>query len=468
MRDNKKYLLLCFCLPILLSSCSVGTKYVRTDLELPENYRDHTTVTGDTLLLPWKIFFKDPMLTKLIEKALEKNSEISNAVLSVRQMDLLYRQAKLQLLPSIDLNAGGSRNWFSKNSANALSGQVSKYSDDYNAALNLSWEADIWGKAGMQKEDALAGFFAQKENLSALKTRIIVQVAQAYYNLLTLDEQLVTARRNTELCDSTLRIIRLQFNSGQENSIAVELAEGQKKTAELLMPVVMQNIVVQENALNILCGSYPDSVERSGYASAALPDEVLPSGVPAMLLSRRLDLKAAEWAVVSANAKSGLAKAAMYPSFSLTASSGINSSLWNKWFDLPGSLFENLSANLTQPLFQRNALKSAYDIADIERQKAAVQFRQAVMTAVSEVSDAMARSKYASEQMNLLAQKKIALSKALYGASLLYKNGKASYLEVITVENNSLQNELEIINAKRDKFNAVTDLYRALGGGAEN
>lgn len=472
MNPHIKYILTAFIAVSLLASCSVGKKYTRANLNVPENYRTQTIgVTADTVLLPWKTFFKEEILTGLIEKALAKNNDITVAVMNMQQLELSYKQAKLGLLPTLDLNVGANRTWLSTNSLNgSLSDQFlgTSYMDDYAATLRLSWEADIWGKAKMQREAALANYFVQKENLWALKTRIIVEVAQAYYNLITLDEQLNVARRNVALSDSTLNMIQLQYNSAQVSSLAVEQAAAQKKTAELLVPLARQNITIQENALSILCGNYPDSIERVGSITTAAPEELFSTGVPAMLLSRRPDVKAAEYAVVSANARTGLAKAAMYPTISITPSIGINSFRFSSWFDIPGSVIKTVGANLVQPVFQKKSLKTAYEIALLDQQKAATTFRQSVMIAVAEVTDALAKSKYADERQELVNQKTASLAKATADAILLYKSGMATYLEVITAQNNALQNALEAINIKREKLNAVTDLYRALGGGVEN
>lgn len=456
---------------LLLSSCTVGKKYQRAELNMPEQYRvQQAAVTADTIQLPWRTFFKDAQLVALIEKALTKNNEIGVALKNMEQLDLSFRQAKLGLLPTLDLNAGFTRSYLSKNTLNGSMAEQfigSSYMDDFNASLRLSWEADIWGKAKMQKEAARAGFFAQRENLAALRTRIISQVAQAYYNLLSLDEQLRIADRNIVLSDSTLRMVQLQYRSGRVNSLAVGQAEAQKKTAELLVPLAHQNIAMQENALSILCGEYPDNIARTGEFKHVTTVEIFPAGAPAWLLSRRPDVKAAEYAVVAANAKTGLAKAAMYPTFSLTPQVGANALKFNNWFDLPGSLTKTLAVNLTQPIFQKRALRTAYEVAALEQEKSVLQFRQSVLAAVGEVSDAMARSKHASERLELIAQKTNSLDKATKDALLLFKSGMATYLEVITAQNNALQNELEAVNILKDKLTGVVELYRALGGGVE-
>ncbi|QBA23068.1 TolC family protein [Chryseobacterium indologenes] len=467
---NIKNFLISGAMASLLMSCAVGKKYTRTDLQIPETYKESVQVTGDTVVLPWKTFFKDPKLIGLIDKALSRNNEVNVALKNIEQLDLIYRQAKLSLMPTLDFTAGANRSWASKNTLNgSLNEQFvgTKYMDDFSAALRLSWEVDIWGKAKMQKESAAAEYFGQKENLNAIKSRIVVQVAQAYYNLISLDEQLKIAEQNIELSDNTLKMMKLQFIAGQINSLAVQQSEAQKKTAELLIPLAKQNISIQENALSILCGEYPSKIEREGTLKTMIPENKLSEGLPAQLLSRRPDLKMAEFNVISLNSKTGLAKAAMYPSISLSPQIGVNSNKFSSWFDIPGSITKAIAANLAAPIFQKKQLKTAYETALIEQEKAAINFKQSVMTAVGEVSDAMAKSKGSSERLQLLEQRTAILDKGINDALKLYKSGMATYLEVITAQNNKLQNDLETINVTLEKLNAEVDLYRALGGGIQ-
>lgn len=454
----------------VLQSCALGNKYTRTKLDLPANYRDEIPMTGDTILLPWRTFFRDQELSKLIGKALEKNNDAAIALKSVEQTELAFKQAKLALLPAIEANAGFNRTYPSKNSLNgSLTEQFTgtKYIDDFNAGLGLSWEADIWGKAKMQQDQARANYFTQKENLSALKTSIIAQVAQAYYNLVSLDAQLRIAQENVALSDSTLQMMRLQYNSGLINSVAIEQAEAQKKTAELIIPLALQNITIQENAISILCGEYPERIIRTNNFNVNTPEDSFPAGLPAQLISRRPDVRAAEYAVVSLNAQTGLSKAAMYPTFGLTAQAGANSFKFRSWFDLPGSLAKNVALNLTQPIFQRGALKTALKTARIEQEKAVIQFKQTVLTAVGEVSNALARVKGAGSRLELVRQRGASYDKATKDAILLYKAGMATYLEVITAQNGKLQNDLDQIEIKLEEMNSNIELYRALGGGVD-
>ncbi len=453
------------------SACAVGKKYSRPEIDVPAKYRNDVPVTADTVLLPWKEFFQDPILITLIDKALERNAEVTIALKTIEQTELQVKQAKLALLPTVDAAIGVNRSYPSKNSLNgSLTEQFtgSKFIDDFNAGLSVSWEADIWGKSKMQREQARAEYFAQKENLQALKTRLIAEVASAYFNLISLDRQLEIARENVALSDSTLQMISLQYNSGLVTSVGIEQAVAQKKTAELIIPLAEQNILIQENALSILCGDFPSTVERKRGMDNIVPQDLFLGGVPALLLSRRPDVKAAEYNVMSFYARTGLAKAAMYPSFSLTGQAGANSFKFNTWFDLPGSLTKNLALNLTQPIFQKGQLKTAYRTALLEQQKAAVQFKQTVLTAVGEVSDALGRVQGTDKRIDIALERASSLDKATKDAMLLYQNGMASYLEVITAQNGKLQNELELIGIQAEKLSGIVDLYRSLGGGVDN
>lgn len=455
---------------LLLSSCAVGKKYERVALNAPDTYREEIEVTGDTIVLPWKSFYKDPLLVALIDKALVKNNEVLTAMRTMEQLELSYKQAKLSLLPSVDFNAGASRMYQSENSLNgSLSQQFTgeDYIDDFNASLAFMWEVDIWGKAAMQKREARAVYFAQKENLSALRTRIISQVSQAYYNLLGLDEQLKIAEKNVELTSNTLKMMQLQYQSGMISSLALYQTEAQKKTAELIIPMAKRDMAVQENALSILSGEFPEAIERAGALDANDLQIAFQSGVPASLLSRRPDVKATEFTLMSATAKTGLAQMAMYPALSLNPQIGANSFQFDKWFDFPGSITKTIAVNLLQPVFRKGTLKTAHKVAKLEQEKALLQFKQSYITAVGEVSDAMSQLKYADERLELVTLKSASLQKATRDAELLYTNGMVNYLEVITAQNNALQNDLEGINIKLEKLNATTMLYRSLGGGIE-
>ena len=380
----------------------------------------------------------------------------------------MFKQSKLGYLPDLKLQVAASSSRPSDNSLNGLSLNQftgSTHIEDYNANLGVFWEADIWGKIRNQKAGALASFLQTEEARKAVQTRLVSNVAQGYYNLLMLDAQLEIAKKNLKLNDSTLRIINLQFDAGQVTSLAIQQAEAQQLNAAGLVPRLEQNVVLQENALSVLIGTLPKSINRlTRLNDMAIPQD-LNAGFPSSLLSRRPDIKSAELALDIANARVGEAKASLYPSLVITASGGINSFKASNWFSMPASLFGMVSGGVTQPIFQRGQLKSNLALAKIDREKSVIQFRQSVINAVGEVSDELTKVEKLKTQYSIAERRAKTLQQASKNASLLFKSGMANYLEVITAQGNLLQSELELTTIKTEQLNAVVGLYRSLGGG---
>ncbi|MCW3090636.1 MAG: transporter [Ferruginibacter sp.] len=454
---------------VVLTSCKVSKDITTPAAPLPTTYRDATNPdTASIAAIHWKTFFTDAALQKLVDSAIINNYDLQVAVKNIEAAQLIVKQSKLGYLPDANVQVGASINRPSDNSLNGLSlSQFLKksYIEDYSAGIVLSWEADIWGKIKNQKAKALAAYLQTTEAKKAIQTNLVANVAKGYYNLLMLDAQLKIANKNLLLNDSTLRIIKLQFQAGQVTALGVEQAEAQRLVAVQLIPLLQQEITVQENALSILTGVLPAAVQRTGDISNTVFTDSLSAGVPTALLSNRPDVRSNELALNIANANTGIAKANMYPSLTITAAGGINAFKASNWFNIPASLFGTVTGGITQPLFQRKQLKTQYELAKVDREKTVIQFRQSVLTAVGEVSDALVKTNKLKEQESIAATRISTLQQAIANADLLFKNGMATYLEVITAQSNTLQGELELASLKKDQLNAVVDLYRALGGG---
>jgi len=455
----------------VLTACSVSKDVETPKPALPETFRSAVT-TGDTSSIAdiqWKQFFTETTLQKLIDSAIARNYDMQIAVKNIEESQLLFKQVKLNNIPTVDLNVTASSNRPSDNSVTGLSLKQydigTKHIEDYNANLSLSWEADIWGKIHNQQRSALAAYLQTAEARKAIQTNLVATVSQGYYNLLMLDAQLDIAKRNVRLNDSTLTIIKLQYDAGQVTSLAVQQADAQKQAAEQLVPQFEQNLAIQENALRILAGQLPDRIERS----ASLNDLAIPAttstGVPSAIVSRRPDVRSAELALQIANAKVGITKAEMYPALRITAQGGVNSFKASNWFNVPASLFGVVAGSVVQPLFDHKELKTNYEVAKVDREKTVLQFRQSVLNAVGEVSDALVKIDKLKAQQTIAANRVNTLQQATKNADLLFKNGLATYLEVITAQGNVLQSELELASIKRDELSAVSELYRSLGGG---
>lgn len=468
MNTHFKILLLSLSLG-LLASCKPVQNLVDSQAPIPAQYRDVAeTDTASIASIPWKTFFTDPALQQLIDTALRNNYDMQVALKNIEAARLVVSQSKLGYLPEARLQATGSINRPSDNSLNGLSLSQflgKSYVEDYSLGIGLSWEADIWGKIKNQQSRALAGYLQTTEAKKAIQTNLVANIARGYYNLLMLDAQIAIAEKNLLLNDSTLRIINLQFQAGQVTSLAVQQAEAQRLVAVQIIPFLQQNIAIQENALSVLTAAAPAVVRRTSSIGSIVFARDLSTGVPAALVSNRPDVRAVELQLTIANANAGIAKANMYPSLAITAAAGINSFKASNWFNIPASLFGAVAGSITQPLFQRKQLKTQYELAKIEREKSVFIFRQSVLNAVGEVSDALVKTTKIKEQESVAATRVNTLQQAIRNADLLFRNGMATYLEVISAQSNTLQGELELAALKKDELNAVVDLYRALGGG---
>lgn len=453
-----------------LEACRVSKDTPTPQPELPAAFRNgvQTTDTASIASLPWENFFTDATLKSLIDNAIRKNYDMQVALLNIETAKLQLRQAKLLNVPSATLNVTAGTTRPSDNSLNGISLSNflgTQHLEDYNANLQFSWEADIWGKIRNQKKTALAAYLQTEESKKLLQTDIVTTVSKAYYNLLMLDEQMAVAQRNLKLNDSTLRIIRLQYDAGQVTLVAVQQAEAQQLTAAQLIPQIEQNMAIQENALRILSGELPAAIERHTKLNDYPLTEKLSTGIPSDMLGRRPDVRSSELALTMANAKVGVTKARMYPSLVITAQGGINAVKFSEWFQIPSSLFGLATGAIAQPLFQHKELKTQFEVAKIEREQSVIRFRQNVLDAVGEVSDALVKIEKLKSQYDIASNKVQTLQQAVHNANQLFESGRATYLEVIVAQSNVLQSELEISNLKRDQLYAVVDLYRSLGGG---
>lgn len=442
------------------------------EISTPESYRN--TVVQDTVnssTIKWKAFFKEPDLIKLIEEAVAKNNDLQIADQNVAIANLQYKQSKWGNVPQLNgfANAGTTRlSDNSLNGANISQSLGKKHIEDYNAGIALSWEVGIWGKIRNQKKSALNTYLQTAEAKKALQTAIIAEVSNSFYDLIMLDAQLDIAKRTLELNDSTLFIVNLQYESGQVTALAKQQTEAQRLIAAQLVPQLEQNIQVVENGLSVLTGSFPDAKERTSKLSRLTVKEGFSAGIPAQLLDRRPDVKSAELALKVANANVGITKAGLYPTLNITANAGVSSFEISNWFNLPASLFGSVAGSLTAPLLNGKKLRTRYEISKIERDQAAIQFRQTILVAVSEVSNALTRVDKLSQQYAISKQRVATLQAAISNADLLFKNGMATYLEVIIAQGNLLNAQLELAAIKKDQLISNVELYRALGGGWEN
>ncbi|RQO31145.1 hypothetical protein DBR32_10605 [Taibaiella sp. KBW10] len=465
MKGFKKYSIAFAVGVTLLQACKITKDYSRPELELPASYRDKANPADEPMLeMPvYAAFFKDGALVALLDKMMQKNPDLLIASENMLTTSEVLRSVKLNYLPDINLqvNAGAQR--LSKNSMlGSFSGGL--LFQEYNFAPAISWDIDFWGKLKRQREEALSNYMAQSEYRRALRVQLIAQTAQFYYNLLSLDEQLKITQEVEKIMVFTLQLLKVQYSVGEANSIAVKQFEAQLSETRALIPEIRASIKAQENALQALAGSYPGEVKRAQSLQNGVFTTSLSAGLPAHLLANRPDVRQQEFALKAANARVGIAKTDFYPSFKITAQGGLNAISALNWFSIPASLFGTATAGLTQPIFNRRNIKSAYGQAIHQREAAVHLFRKSVLTAVEEVSTALSNIEYLKEQLSEATNRKVAMQQAMDDAQLLYKYGEANYLEVLVVQQGYFQAQLAHVAVIQKEINAYIALYKSLGG----
>lgn len=449
---------------LMLQSCFVAKNYERPNLKTEDLYRTEV-IANDTVSMAdisWEELFKDPILQGYIQKGLQNNFDIRTALQNIVATEANLKQRKAAFLPTIGLNG----NWTHQEiSGNSQFGGMFDRIGQYQLATNLSWEADIWGKIKSNKRAANAQYLQTIAANQAVKTQVITGIASMYYQLLALDAQLKIAEQTLENRNKSIETIQALKEAGQVTEVAVKQTEAQKLTTEIIIEDLKYNITILESAMSILLGESSQKIERTTFEEQELNPEIK-LGVPVQLLSRRPDLIAAEYGLVSAFELVNVSRSNFYPSLTITATGGLQS-LELKELISTNSLFANIVTGLTQPIFNQRQIRTQHEIAKANQEKALIQFEQALKTAGKEVSDALANYQNETRKIQIREQQVETLKKASEYSEELLAYGLANYLEVLTAKDNALNSELSLIDNRFKQFNAIITLYRALGGGWE-
>ena len=468
---------------VSLSACKVGKRYVQPELNLPESFRGDTlTYQQDTITfaqVSWRDFFNDPQLIALIDTALVNNYDMRTALKNIEIANRNLRQNKLEYLPSVDANiasvnrqfrskdfyGGPSSGWYGNRDKEAPD-NLFNYQSQFSSGLEFSWELDIWGRIANQQDILKSDFLDSYEAKNAIQTRLVADIAKGYFNLIMLDAQIEVAKRNLQLNDSTLRMIRLQYDAGEITALAIQQTESQRLVAASLIPELEKEIALQENALNVLIGEMPNIVTRGFQIDSLMNTKNnITLGTPLEIVRNRPDIKSAEYALIAANADMNIQQIMRYPQLSLSGVFGVNAMLPKNWFNIPGALLGGVVGGLTTPIFRNGRLKNQWEVAKIEREKAELELQKTVMEAVHEVSNAVITVEKQKEQIELTRRRVENSELAVRNASLLFMSDYATYLEVITAQSNALDSELALVDIRQKQLEAYVDLYRALGGG---
>lgn len=456
----KKYIGLIILLTVLVS-CQVSKKYERPAIDTKNLYRDqYDTDTVTIATMPWQKLFNDSLLIELITEGLQQNLDLKIAVEHINAARANFKQSKAAFLPDLSGNAAITQ---SKLAYPQGFGIISS-STQYDVGLTASWEADIWGKLRSSKRSALAGLLQTEEARKAVQTQLISEIANNYFILLALDEQLIVlektvANRKTDV--STMKSLKA---ANIVTGAAEVQSEANQYAAEVAIPRLKRQIRETENAMNVLLVRQAGSVNRKSLESQRLLVD-LKIGIPAQLLQNRPDVKQAEYAFMKAFETTNVARQLFYPSFNITASSGFTSFSFKDWIT-PSGLFANVAAGITQPIFNKGANKARLTSAEAVQQESAYLFQKSLLKAGEEVSNALFSYQAAIEQQSIRTKQLQSLQKSVdFTKKLLRYSSATNYTDVLTSEQNLLSAQLDNIGDKLQQWQAVISLYRALGGG---
>jgi outer membrane protein, multidrug efflux system len=427
--------------------------------------------------LPWKTFFKDEKLKKLIEVALQNNQDLQIAAQRIEMARANFRLNRGALLPAINAAASGGVRKFGDYTMDGIGNWDTNLSEHIGndrrlpspypevfVGLQSSWEVDLWGRLKNQKRAAYTRFMASERGQKLVVTTLVADVSSSYYELLALKYELDVLNKNIELQNAALNTIQAQKAAGMANELGVKQIRAQLLNTEALLVQKQQEYIILENYLNLLLGRFPQEIETGAPLDKQNVPKEIRTGVPASMLARRPDVQQAELELVAGKADIKAARAAFMPSLNINAYSGFQSMTAATLLS-PASLAWGLLPGLLGPIFNREVLNSQYYQSVAGANSAHFNYQKVILNGYHEVVNSLRGLENYEKVYNLKQQEVQELKDAVSISNDLFATGYANYLEVITAQGNVLHAELDLIHFKKEQFKSLIELYRALGGG---
>lgn len=461
--NNIKYLLAISIFSLGISAC-VTKQYQRPQVKSDNLYRGQVTTDSTTIAdLPWKSLFSDQNLQSLIEEGLASNLDLKQAIERIKIAEATLQQSRSAFLPSLQGDVSVTDAKQSARAVNFPAGIINLETQTYRAQLSTSWEADIWGKLNSAKRSAYATLLQSDATKRAVQTQLIANIANAYYNLLALDQQYEITLKTIDARTKSVSTMKSLKESAVVTGAAVVQSEANLYAAQVTLPDLRRSIREVENALSVLLARAPGSISRTNLSQQKVYTN-LQTGVSSQLLQNRPDVQAAEYAFRAAFENTNVAKAYFYPSLTLTAAGGLSSLQLSDFFN--NAVFYNLVGGITQPIFARGQNKARLKTAQAQQEIALLGFQQVLLNSGQEVSNVLFAYQTAVEKEKTRAKQIAALTKAVdFTQELLRYSSATNYTDVLTSEQSLLAAQLNGVNDKLQQLQAVVNLYRALGGG---
>ena len=434
---------------VAMNSCALYKDYERQEIDFVDSLYNRIPTADDyesIASLTWKELFSDTLLQNLIELGLENNTDLEIARLKVEQAEATLKTSKLAFYPDVSFSAqaGVNQNGF-----------------NYSLTPTASWEIDAFGRLHNTKKGAQAALEATKSYQQAVQTQLVATIADSYFTLLMLDEQLEISKRTQKTWEENIRTLEALKRAGKTNEAAVLQAKANKVNVEASILTLKKQIIEQENSLSALLGLVPQELERNELSEQIFPDTLL-MGLPLSSLVNRPDVRQAEYKLVEAFYATNVARSYFYPTITLSGNGG-----WSGVSGNPGDWIFNAVGSLMQPIFNQGKNKARMKISESQRQEALLNFKQTLLDAGTEANNALISWQTARKRLDSDKLQIVYLKGAVLNTQLLMKNGQADYLEVLTAQKNLLQAELTETNDRYLEIQSVITLYHALGGGLD-
>ena len=446
---------------LLMTSCGLYTKYERPEVDTKGLVRDVQSAT-DTLAvsdtasfgnLPWRQVFTDPQLQSLIEKGLANNTNLLNAALNVKMVEDQLMVAKLAFVPGFTFSPQGT----------VASWDGNKATKTYSLPITASWSVDLFGNLLNQKRSAQMALLATKDYQQVVQTKVVSNIANMYYTLLMLDKQLQVVNDMTKLTEDTWNIMKIQKDLGRVKETSVQSAEANYYSVQAQATDLKRQIRETENSLSLLLGQQAQTIQRGTFEGQSLPTQ-FSTGVSLQLLNNRPDVHYAEMSLAQCFYDVNTARSRFYPNITISGTGAFTNSSGAGIVN-PGKWLLSAVGSLTQPIFAHGQLIAGLKVAKSQQEQAYNTWQNAVLSAGSEVSNALVLYNSSDEKSKLEAKQVESLKKNVEYNKMLFNDGSATYLEIITAQQSLLNAELSKVADDFYKMQAVVNLYYALGGG---
>ena len=474
-KPNIKQVTLLVSLALLLQACSIPLLFSKkADTKLPEQFNQQPPMAENSANMNWKTFFDDSHLQSLIDTAVTNNKEVNILMQRISIATNEIQARKGDYMPFVTIGGGAEVEKAARYTRNgAVEEQLEikegkKFPDplgNFQFGLKSSWELDVWKKLRNATKVATMEYMASIEGKNFLVTNLVAEIANAYYELIALDNQLENLEQNIKIQQNALDITIELKKYARATSLAVKRFEAEVKKNQSRQYVIKQQQVEIENRINFLMGRIPQPIKRTAAGFMEIQPKVIQTGIPAQLLDLRPDIRKAELELAAAELNIQVAKANFYPSFAIRAGLGFQSFNPKYLLNAPASILYSLGGDVVAPLINRNAIEAVFKNANATQIQAAYDYEQAIINAYGEVSNQLSNINNLEKNYQLKTSQVSALTESVEVANQLFKAARADYLEVLLTQREALEAKSELIETKQKQMSAMVNLYRSLGGG---